>query len=229
MKKLCSYSAVVFCALLAFGQARASSSVCDSTSGNMVMNCGFETGSFSSWNVSGNLQGGIGGNYIGVDKAKPNSGVYQAYFGAQSANQQTRAGDIYGPPTTLSQTLALSSYHSYEVLFSLDTNGCSVSDPGCPGYHNYFDVYLNGFKVFAQNDLPNSGGLYHQYSFLASSINGSSNTIQFDFTNDSDVFYFDDVVVKDLGPGGQTPEPATLLLIGPALAGLALAYRRRKV
>lgn len=208
--------------------ASASPSVCGSTPGNLVNNCGFESGSFSGWSVTGNLQGGIGGFYVGVDGVNPNSGNYEGYFGAQSQFGQTGSGNKSGPVTTLSQDLTSTlNYHLYQISFYLDNNGCSVSDPGCPGYYNHFDVSFAGDTGLNQNNVANSGGVYDHYVFVAPSVNYTP-LLQFDFTNDSDVFYLDDVTVTDLGPGGPTPEPASLLLVAPALAGLLFVLRRRR-
>ena len=228
MQKVCSAFILIFCGILTTGRVQAASSICDSIAGNLVGNCGFESADFSMWTVTGNLQGGINGNYIGVDTEDPHSGNYQAYLGAQSANQQTGSGNLYGPATTLSQAIATTNYHLYSVDFSLDTNGCSAFDGDCPGYHNYFDVYLNGHQVFATKDIPNSGGLYNSFHFVASSINGTPHNIQFDFTNDSDVFLFDDVSVVDLGPGSQTPEPASFWLMVSGGCLFAVTLRRRR-
>lgn len=209
------------------GQAHAAS-VCDSTSGNVVTNCGFESGSFSGWSVTGNLQGGIGGNYVGVDNGNPNSGTYEAYFGAQSAYYQSndQTGAVYGPPTTLSQTVAAQGGQYYEVSFYLDNNGCSVSDGDCPGYHNYFDASFDGVPLTTQFDQTYSGS-YDEYVFVVPTTAGgyNSNLLKFDFTNDDDYFYFDDVSVNSLG---ATPEPASLLLVAPVLGGLWMARKRRK-
>ena len=43
----------VFCFLLA-SPVWAASSICDNTTGNLVTNCGFESGSFSGWTRGGN-------------------------------------------------------------------------------------------------------------------------------------------------------------------------------
>jgi MYXO-CTERM domain-containing protein len=209
-------------------QARAAS-ICNSTSGNVVTNCGFETGSFSGWTVSGNLYGGINGNYVGVDNANPNSGNYEAYFGAPSQFGQTESGNKYGPVTTLSQTVAALPGQYYEVSFYLDNNGCSVSNnPGCGNYYNYFDAYFDGVKLTQQYNLPYSGA-YDEYVFVVPTTGGShpynTDLLKFDFTNDDDLFYFDDVSVNSLG---KTPEPASFLLVAPVLGGLWLARRRRK-
>jgi len=223
-----SFSVLFVCGLglCALTQANAAS-ICDSTSGNIVTNCGFESGSFSGWSVTGNLQGGIGGFYVGVDNSNPNSGNYESYFGATSDYSRNGTGSMYGPPTTLSQTVAALPGQYYEISFYLDNNGCSVTD-GCPGEYNYFDAYFDGALLTKQYNLPYSGS-YDEYVFVVGTTAGvnpyNSNLLQFDFTNDDDLFYFDDVTVTSLG---ATPEPASFLLVAPMLGGLWLARRRRK-
>lgn len=208
------------------GQAKAAS-ICDSTSGNIVTNCGFESGSFSGWSVTGNLYGGLNGNYVYIDNGNPNSGNYDAAFGAPSQYGQTETGNMYGPVTTLSQKVAPLSGEYYEVSFYLDNNGCSVTD-GCPNEYNYFDAYFDGDLLTKQYNLPYSGS-YDEYVFVVGTTGGknpyNSDLLQFDFTNDDDVFYFDDVTVTPLG---ATPEPASFLLVAPVLGGLWLVRRRRK-
>jgi hypothetical protein len=227
MRKLFSVLFVCGLGLWAVTQANAAS-ICDSTSGNIVTNCGFESGSFSGWSVTGNLYGGIDGNYVGVDNGNPNSGNYESYFGAPSEYGQMNSGDKYGPVTTLSQTLPVLPAEYYEISFYLDNNGCSVSDnPGCGDYYNYFDAYFNSALLTKQYNIPYSGS-YDEYVFVVGTSGGfnpnNPGTLQFDFTNDDDLFYLDDVTVTALGP---TPEPASFLLVAPILGGLWFARRRK--
>ena len=55
----------VCCGLWSGSQAVASS-LCDALAGNLVVNCGFETGNFTAWTIGGNTAN-PGGNYYGVD------------------------------------------------------------------------------------------------------------------------------------------------------------------
>ena len=53
MKTTCGLICAVFCLFLAVPQSKAGS-ICDAVSGNLVANCGFETGDFTGWILSGN-------------------------------------------------------------------------------------------------------------------------------------------------------------------------------
>ncbi len=214
-------AAVLFGCFLAANVAQADT--CGSVAGNVVQNCGFETGDFSSWTYSGNLEGGAPpNNYYGVDNSNPNSGTYAAYIGVQGGG----GSDIgtLGPFLTLSQTLNLLPSEYYQVSFYLNQNAPTPN----PGYLNYFDARFNGAYVFTEENVPNSGGVYQMYTHRVSTpvdaAAASASLLAFNFQNDSDFFFLDDVSVTALGP---TPEPASFLLVLPVLAGLWLVRRRR--
>ena len=54
----------------AFGQG-----ICYGIAGNLVANCGFETGDFAAWTQSGNL------GFTGMGTTNPNSGSFAAFLG----------------------------------------------------------------------------------------------------------------------------------------------------
>src|SRR5207248_5370847 len=100
MKRLGSIAiAVVMGAIvsgLGSGSAIAIPSICDGIAGNIVANCGFETGTFASWTQSGNTGfAGVSGG--GVE----NSGDFGAFFGPVGSlgfitqNLPTTAGGTY--------------------------------------------------------------------------------------------------------------------------------------
>ena len=208
--------------------ASAAASICDAATGNIVANCGFESGHFSSWTLSGNLEGGAPpNNFYGVDNTIPNSGVYQAYFGVQGGPNSvppTAPNAIY--PITLSQAITLLPAEFYSVSFYLaqdgPTPGPSCPDPGCT---NYFAAYLNGIPLYAVKDQANTNGYAQIQLMTATSAGGSPNGLRFDFQNNDDYWFLDDVDVAPLGP---TPEPASWLLVGPTLGGLLLLVRYRR-
>ena len=221
--RLFGSAAIVF--TLACGAASpAKADVCGSIAGNAVRNCGFESGDFTGWALSGNLQGGPAPNsFYGVDGTFPNSGTYEGYFGVQGGGG-TAIGTL-GPFLALTQTLDLKPAEYYSLGFYLDQNGPNPSD--APGYVNYFDARFNGAKVTSRVDAPNSGGVYQSYSFVVSTPSDATaahTLLQFNFQNDSDVFYFDDVHVTAIAP---IPEPASILLVSPILAALYLLRRKR--
>jgi len=78
-------------------------SLCDASAGNLVANCGFETGDFTSWTLSGLDVPLESGNLYGVegvdpDGIFPNSGSSQAYIGDLVANATTLSQDIITKP-----------------------------------------------------------------------------------------------------------------------------------
>ena len=197
-------------------------SVCNAVIGNIVKNCGFEAGNLSDWNVSGNLEGGTSGNYFGVTGGLQNSGTYAAYFGVQGGG----GSDIgsLGPFLALSQSFPLLRNEYYSFTFYLE----DLTAPN-PGYTQYFDASINGFQVVALDNSSidsNLIGSYRKFSFVTSTGGqfGAAPDISFDFQNDDSYWLLDDVSVTALGP---TPEPASFLLVAPALAGLFWFVRRR--
>ena len=110
MKSIISLLCVGSCLALVGARSQAQS-ICDATAGNLASNCGFETGDFTSWTLSGNdVTNGLLGNLYGVEgvdpivSTAPNSGSYQAYF-----------SDIVSNATTLSETISTVASDTYTV------------------------------------------------------------------------------------------------------------------
>jgi hypothetical protein len=191
-----------FLAALALGAfaaaAHAAPSECDAVAGNIVVNCGFETGTFvGSWTLSGNtgFEGVAGG---GVE----HSGNFGAFFGP------------IGSLGFISQDLATVAGDSYDLSLWLKSDG---------GIPNEFEVLFNGLvltHVTNQAAFP-----YTQYTFMGLAATGASTELKFGFRDDPGFLSFDDVSVTST-IAQQVPEPGSLALMALALAGLSTRRRR---
>jgi hypothetical protein len=206
MRKTYAFICAAFCLFLAVPQGKASS-LCDSTPGQLVANCGFETGDFTSWTLSGNNVPGEEGNLYGVEGAdpdgtSPNSGNFQAFFGTFFAN-----------PTTLEQTITTQAGGKYSVSWFLaqDTDATEQNP-------NEFSASFGGVSLVSTIGVPVQG--YTEYSFLVDATSSSS-SLDLTFGNDLGFFLVDDVSVTAV-----TPEPPawTLMLVG--LMGAAFFWKR---
>ncbi|MBV8831318.1 MAG: carbohydrate binding domain-containing protein [Acidobacteriaceae bacterium] len=194
MKKSIITAAVI----LTFGQAALA------TAANLVSNPGFETGDFSGWTLSGTdyLPGG-NDNYYGVDSMDAHNGSYGTYFGP------------VGGVLNLTQTIATTPGTSYQISFWL-----AQAPATPPTYVNSFAVSFSGANLFTESPAPESN--YTQYTFEGTAPSAASQ-LQFSFRNDTGFFSLDDVSVSTSAPSA-IPEPATFLLVLPALA-LVLRWR----
>jgi hypothetical protein len=211
MRTLSAFICASFCLLAFQGRAAATSvSICDSTAGNLVSNCGFETGDFTSWTLSGNdvptelgYQYGVEGQDP-LDSISPNSGNYQAFF-----------ADIDANATTLSQSIATTSGDEYQISFYL-----AQDTPVGGGYSNLFSASFGGTTLTSMTAVGVQGYTQYSYDAVASA---SSSVLSFTLGNDLGEFLLDDVVVTS-----ATPEPGTWLLLSAA-AGLCLLLRGRRI
>jgi len=118
------------------GAAADPPSICDGV-GSLVANCGFETGDFTGWTLSGNL------GFTGVSSSIPNSGAYGGFFGA------------IGSDTVISQVLPTTP-GLYDISFYL------LSDGGTP---NDFAMSWNGVPQIFGTNIP--AFPYTQFSLSA--------------------------------------------------------------
>ena len=197
MKLRASVLLLAVACLLATAPAWASSSVCDAVAGNLVTNCGFETGDFTGWTQGGNT------GFTSVT-SNPHY-VFSGNFGAQ-------LGPV-GSDGTLTQNVGAPGVTLYNASFWL------LNDGGTP---NDFTVFWNGVDVGP--DLVDAGSF--SYTLFSAVLPGNagvgSNTLEFVFRQDPAYWGLDDVVVTS-----AIPEPGSLILMGSGILGLAGVIRRK--
>jgi len=216
MKKYMAPSCIALCLLFAATQSKASDD-CATVAGNLVANCGFETGDFTGWTLSGNDVPGELNNLYGVegidpfDSISPLSGSSQAFF-----------GDLVANSTTLSQTLATTATDQYTVTFFLAQDTAVGTQPT---ESNAFSASFGGVTLDNLTGVPVEG--YTEYSLIA--IAGSSSSVlSLKLGNDLGEFLLDDVSVVNDGPATTTttPEPPAWMLMLTGIIGLAFLGKR---
>lgn len=178
---------------------------CDAVAGNVVVNCGFETGDFTGWNLDDSQNA----SFVLPENAY--TGSYNAYLGAAPGSLTQTFSDIAGAAYTL--TFALDN----EV--ATDQNG--VPYPGIDSFGvSITDTNGNVNSLLDPTSIPQTA-YYNLYSF---SFTGSgSDTLTFALNNVPSYYDLDNVEVK-----APTPEPSSLALMGTG-AVLFASYTRRKM
>ncbi len=208
MRTIFSVLTLICCGMWSASQARAGSSICSAVPGNLVVNCGFETGDFTSWTLGGNILN-PSGNYYGVDAFDANSGNDGAYLSQDFVDDGT-------VPLDLSQALATTAGKSYYVTFYLEQDSAPT-----PGYLHALTVTWGGTSILSLTPtvaVPGPVGSFVEYTLTENATSASTN-LSFDFENDDNYWSFDDVSVS------PTPEPSTYLLAGLGLSVFWLLKR----
>ena len=174
------------------------------SSANLVVNPGFETGDFTGW-----IQSGDTGN-TSVGDGAAHSGSFGAAFSPNSLG-------------FISQDLATIAGATYDLTFWL-RNRNSASPPR---FLNHFEAWWNG-SVIAASVLDNAAAFpYTQFAFTGLLATGSSTALRFCFQHDTDFWVFDDVSVTLTAPSG-VPEAFSTLWLALPLAGMLGFVRLRR-
>jgi hypothetical protein len=203
------FTAAALAASLASTAAFAGPSICDADPGNPVANCGFETGDFTDWTLSG-AYALSQTNLFGVDSYDAYSGNYGAYF----ANTASAPG-TYSAANNLvmSQDVTLEEGRQYTLSFFL-----AQSTPVFTGYTNHFGVSFDGTTLLSETAAPATSG-FVEYTYTVTGEYGS-NLLAFSAQNDDGDWSLDDIELN------QIPEPSSLAMFAAGL--LTLAARRRR-
>jgi hypothetical protein len=171
---------------------------------NLVANCGFETGDFTAWTLSGHdSAAGFNGIDYGVDAADAHSGAYGAYLGG------------FGGVLDLSQSLVTTPGASYNISFWLAQSPTPVSP-----YLNSFSVSFGSSNLLSLTQVPNTAFTEYSFNALASS---PVTSLTFGARDDLGFFSLDDISVTAV----LVPEPSSSFLCALPLLLAFITFRRR--
>jgi len=204
MKKTITLVAALFIGLAGAGKAKADTT-CNgvvsnggsSLFGNLIQNCGFETGDFTGWSGTATTDNPV---FTGVDSFASYEGQYEAYIAPLGATD------------TLSQTVATIAGFTYTIQFALMNDTTPTTDT------NSFLATFGGTTLLSQTKTPADAYTLYTYHVVGT---GAPETLTFTARNDPGFFTLDSVSVS------TTPEPSSFILLGTGVAGLAGAARRR--
>jgi hypothetical protein len=178
-------------AALAFGLAVAGTAVAgpvgNESGPDLVVNGGFETGTFSGWSAT------IDAAYSGIDNVSAHSGDFGAYFGDA------------GTPGSISQSIATLAGGHYNIHVWLRSDG---------GTPNSFEVLWGGATVFSAANVGTSSYAEIVIDPLATS---ALTKLELRVRNDTGFLEIDDVAVRAVPePAGVALFAAGLLAVAAA-------------
>jgi hypothetical protein len=161
---------------------------------------------------------------------------FQIGFPALDGNQWLDIA-AFGVPTNptgvgVRQTVATVPGDQYQLTYAVGNVNDSANLPFF-GTTSTVNVTVNGVQTFSDtNSIPSPNVLVWE-QFTHTFVAGSSSTTLAFLNGDpvgDEINGLDNIALTDLGPSGSppatVPEPASLLMLGTALAGLALTMKR---
>ncbi|MGH7952388.1 MAG: choice-of-anchor tandem repeat GloVer-containing protein [Limisphaerales bacterium] len=159
---------------------------------SLLLNGGFETGTFTNWTLSGYSN-------TSTRVTTGSTFVHSGRYGAELA--APASGGVYG---FLSQTLATTSGGSYLISFWLDRLFDSIP--------NDFQVLWNGNVVLDETNIGSVGWTNIQLTVTATAANS---TLEFGYLTGGQYLGLDDVGVASVTSGGSTrPSISAITLSG---------------
>jgi hypothetical protein len=186
----------------------ASMAVAPAVHAELVVNPGFEADGASGSSLVPSPTGWTALGNAGADTTNPNTGNYDGFIATGSLSQV-----IVTVPGTV-----------YTVSFYADVNDSTLAyvDTGATLDAMFDGIDLIGGPI-AASTLFDTAGYDVQFTTQVTAVDASA-TLEFDGVTTPSLqegtFYIDDISVT------PAPEPASIVLLAPALVGLLLARRR---
>jgi hypothetical protein len=177
--------------LFMFSQSPARADDVCATASNLVQNCGFETGNFSDWTVSGDTAN------AGVDKADAHTGSFGAFFAGLGSFNSGQAHF-----TILDQLLHTVPGRVYQLAYDTAhfTNTAATPD-------NVFTAAIHAVTIPGSMQTNVGNLTYHSSGPFVFTAASSLTDLQFSAEDANFFFSLDDVSVV------AVPEPSTFAAI----------------